>query len=559
MNFLHEDLSNQNKNSLFLNNNNFNMDKHTSNCPSKSPDQKANDEFQNINEAAANDAVDSDENENQVNSDSDEMFVNSYDDLPVSEDDDVQLSSPSNSLNSDVDQRWYAFRGRWGVNMMDDNHNDINNRQMDNPLPVINQQPPQQQQQQEEEETDFLEMDFEPDTNSEIENEAKFSDYILPNGHQHNASNTNAFNFLNHAPQLPQSEYLLNNLPPLVPSLKSKDEAENFIRPVNKNTGAKPKQLSSALSRPPQRQTSKQVSDGDNIFKITSTLNNNINDPTSSLYLLSNGYINTTNSNDEVYNLGASSSRSALQTDTFNHSHKHDANIFMKVHKSPSKSSNHHNHKHLRLFDDQNDQFLYEIEPLKPRNSVTIYTTNCDEKILIDALMSLNLEPNREIISSYFNRSKPSTLTTPGTANNCELNLIDYIIYRSKLNCNYLKLIELIQKSCKCESEDSYSDKKMDINFYPLDLFSTTPEMIEVEVNEIVQRWTPQSDLSQLINIQNKYFYQTNVLGKIVNIIRKINQTPPATFKDKETIKIPQFYVSGYITITTNAGFPSSS
>lgn len=48
--------------------------------------------------------------------------------------------------------------------------------------------------------------------------------------------------------------------------------------------------------------------------------------------------------------------------------------------------------------------------------------------------------------------------------------------------------------------------------------------------------------------------------GKIVNIIRKINQKPPATFKEKETIKIPQFYVSGYITITitTNHGYKSS-
>lgn len=105
--------------------------------------------------------------------------------------------------------------------------------------------------------------------------------------------------------------------------------------------------------------------------------------------------------------------------------------------------------------------------------------------------------------------------------------------------------------------------------------------MIDVPVDEIVQRWTPQTDLSPLVNIKNKSFYQTNVLGefigtanlcqplnvlelsifsgKVVGIIRKINQTPPATFKDKETIKIPQFYVSGYITITmTNRGFTSS-
>jgi hypothetical protein len=113
---------------------------------------------------------------------------------------------------------------------------------------------------------------------------------------------------------------------------------------------------------------------------------------------------------------------------------------------------------------------------------VTIYTTNCDEKILIDALVSyavdfdaptwlilfqksLNLDPNREIISAFFNRSKPSTA---GTTKNCELNLVDYIIYRSKLNCNYMKLIELIRKSCKIDNDDEYGDKKFDINFYPV-------------------------------------------------------------------------------------------
>lgn len=133
---------------------------------------------------------------------------------------------------------------------------------------------------------------------------------------------------------------------------------------------------------------------------------------------------------------------------------------------------------------------------------------------------------------SYFNRSKPSIAGS--SASNCELNLVDYIIYRSKLNCNYLKLIELLQKVCKSEDVDGYGDKKFEVNFYPvswnfsnnfeglknnltfsqLDLFSTTPEMIEIEVDEIVQRWTPQTDLSQLVNIRNKYFHQTNVLGE---------------------------------------------
>lgn len=430
------------------------MDKHTS-CSNKSLEERPVEEFQVFNELPAD--SDSDENENPVNnSDSDEMF-----DLPVS-DDDVQLSSPSNSLNSDVDQRWYALRGRWGVNMIGNNHEDINNRQLDNRVPEHNQQP---QQPQEEEETDFLEMDFEPDTNSEIENEA-----TLPINAS-SSSNTNSYNFLNRSLplQLPQHDF---RLPPLLAASPTQ-EPDHLIRPAAKSTGAKPKQLSTN-SRP--QKVSKHITDGDDTFKMPSAISNNNN----SLTILDGSSRIYTNG-DDIYNLGASSSRTS--NDRLHNNHD------TKIHKSPSKSSS-HNHKHLRLHEEQNDLFLFEIEPIKPRNSVTIYTTNCDEKILIDALVSfwlpqvsleefsnfafqtsLNLQPNRELISAFFKRSKPSVSTAAGSASNCELNLVDYIIYRSKLNCNYLKLIELIQKACKVDDdEDGYGDKKVEINFYPVSL-----------------------------------------------------------------------------------------
>lgn len=354
------------------------MDKHNAGCSSNSIDERSNEEFQNFNDKPADiDDGDSDENVN---------LSDSYDDLPVSDEDDVQLSSPSNSLNSDVDQRWYAIRGRWGINMMDNNHNNVMDRLVDNHLPEINQP---QQQQQDEEETDFLEMDFEPDTNSEIENEC------LPNGHLQLQSNANLLNFHNHpALPLPQPEFRhTNNLPqpcssrltdPPVPVSLKVDFNSSGI----KNTGAKPKQLSATNSNRTLK-VSKHVSDGDDIFKLVNTrtvINNNI-EPSSSLCLPSSIY-NSTSKNDEVYNLGASGSRAA-HTNLYNdpQSNPHDINNFMKIHKSPSKSSSHHNHKQQRLHEEQNDQFLFEIDPIKPRNSVTIYTTNCDEKVLIDALV----------------------------------------------------------------------------------------------------------------------------------------------------------------------------
>lgn len=350
-----EEPSNKNS-SLALNNNNFEMDKNTS----KSSEERPVEEFRNFNVESPVDLEDGDSDENPVN------LSDSYDELPVSdEDDDVQLSSPSNS--ADYESRWYAFRGR--MNMMDDNHNDINNRQLDNR--VVENNPPQQQP-HEEEETDFLEMDFEPDTNSEIENEATLP-VQLPNPHPTNAI---SFNF-----QLPQPDFrLINPPPPPNGAAVVAKEPESFLIPTARNTGAKPKQI----SRPQKQITSRRVTDGDDVFKIT--INNNNNHFTHSTSQCHPSSIFTgAESRDETYNLGASSSRTG---DRVSLNFNQDPSGFLQIHKSPAKSLNHqHAHKQQRLHEEQNDQFLFEIEPLKPRNSVTIYTTNCDEKILIDALV----------------------------------------------------------------------------------------------------------------------------------------------------------------------------
>lgn len=333
-------------------------------CSSKSLDDRKSEDFQTFND------IDESDDDNPQN------LSDSFDDMPVSDDEDVQLSSPSNSLNSDVDQRWYAFRGRWGVNVDNNNHIDLDNQR----LPANNQALGALQQPQEEEETDFLEMDFEPDTNSEIENEA-----TIPNDPQI-ASNTNSFNFHPSLPLPQPPEFLLNTSPQKAVPVAV--EPDIFLRPVVRNTGAKPKQASTIV-RPAK--PSKQVTDGDNVFRI-STLNNNNNHIASSPSLCHpSSFFRPTSRSDEVYNLGASSSRASSNHNdrSFNESLSQDHNGFMKVHKSPAKSSGHHNHKHQRLHEEQNDQFLFEIEPLKPRNSVTIYTTNCDEKILVDALVSL--------------------------------------------------------------------------------------------------------------------------------------------------------------------------
>ncbi|KAG5684386.1 hypothetical protein PVAND_013621 [Polypedilum vanderplanki] len=500
------------------------------------------DELQNFNDMKDNDE---DLENNVVYSDSDDgdQFINSFE-----EEYDVQLSSPPSSRspsNSDNDQHWYAYRGRWGINVLENQelvNGDVNNHQIliENRLVSLNNQQHNQQQnhhqQQLQEEDDFLEMDFEPDTNSEIEieNEARYANFELVNEHN------------NQLPiQLQQQQQTLESI-----NSSSNDHQENVLV-NNRITGTKPKQFQyqstdrNNLKSPKSHQSQQHATYGDNVFKITGHLLRNENTSLS--------FKNTQCIDNDVYNVGASCSSNLIsETQKPHHdshpynqnhsSHYHqDYNNLIKLHKSPSKSSN-HNHKQQRLHEEQNDQFLFELEPIKSRNSVTIYTSNCDEKILMDALTSLKLTPDREIIKKYFNNSRPSP----------EMQLVDFIISSSKMKCNYLKLIELIKHACK-NDDDEYGARKFDINFYPLDFFSTTPEMIDIEVSEIVKRWTPQTDLSPLVHIRNKYFVQTNVLGKLVNIIRRIhNQKSLASFKENETIKIPQFYVSGYITITLN-------
>jgi hypothetical protein len=317
-------------NFLFNNNNNIDVEK----CCSSNVEESKN-EHHKPNSSIIEEHADS-ENENQEISEDDE-FVN-Y------EDDDEQLSSPSNSFNSDVDQHWYEYRGRWMISQ--DNAN-----QQPPLLPLDNRQPDNNQQQpQEEEETDFLEMDFEPDTNSEIENEAKgAADY----------------------PLLPPQIIFQNQLQSPNIDILDQQKPSRIL-----NTGAKPKQ---PTSRTTNNMSKHITNDRNRCFEFRAG-SSNFNNPSSSLN-------QNTNSPADEYNMGASCSHHETFRST----------------KSPSKSSN-RSHKQLRLEEErQNDKFLFEIEPLKPttKNSVTIYTTNCDEKVFMDALVSVIIQMYYSNNSSY--------------------------------------------------------------------------------------------------------------------------------------------------------------
>lgn len=338
--------------------------------------ERERDDHQNFNDDLENN--DSDE-------DDDQFFV----------DDEEEFSSPS--TNSDGMQfnnnPWYAYRGR--INLFE-------NREIAPEIPLIQPQqqpliqaePLQQQQQQqdqneEEEETDFLEMDFEPE-NSEIENENE-----MINGHNHNINHING-NCEHHQDNHIQQQQALENFNHYLPHSSSQNyqqinnnqqlnepssssSTNNHQQQQYKYTGAKPKILKQPLadSRCQKPVKQRHVTEGDQIFKITghlSTSNDRYCDDQPSC----SSTINNRNESSSYH--FDSPSTSSNSSNFFN----------SKPHKSPMKSC-HSSHKQKQeLFEKQSNQFLFEIDPIRPRNSVTIYTSNCDEKILMDALVRFN-------------------------------------------------------------------------------------------------------------------------------------------------------------------------
>jgi hypothetical protein len=278
--------------------------------------------------------------------DDDQFFVD--EDFSSPDDDAMQFNNPM-----------YAYQ----FNLVGSNDEKIP------PSPPPQQQQPQQPEQQqqandeEEEETDFLEMDFEPE-NSENENDWGSNG---SGSFGFNQSLPSHFNLNCHNQQQQSQLQPNNNLQDDFPALHHHRIAdENHY----KNTGARPKILKQppADSRCQKSIKQKQIMEGDQVFKIT-------------------GHFSST---DEDQSLGCSSSKN-YRNEYPSFRNGHTSSFNNKLHKSPVRSChNSHKREDERNFErEQNNKFLFEIEPIKMRNSATVYTTNCDEKILLDALVSI--------------------------------------------------------------------------------------------------------------------------------------------------------------------------
>lgn len=162
-------------------------------------------------------------------------------------------------------------------------------------------------------------------------------------------------------------------------------------------------------------------------------------------------------------------------------------------------------------------------------NTVTIYTLNCRELTIIEALTQIGVAPNLDVIRQYF--------TEQYAVDTSKMNIPQYLLYMSKRDCNFKKLIDTIKSCC---------EETLDVQYYPLDPFSDTPEVVQINSAEIAKRWNANTNLRQIISFKHKHFHKLNVLGKIVNILRQ----PSRGRNTNTTINIPQYYKSGSITIT---------
>lgn len=85
---------------------------------------------------------------------------------------------------------------------------------------------------------------------------------------------------------------------------------------------------------------------------------------------------------------------------------------------------------------------------------VTIYSVNCDYETIVEATNSIGLNLNTEIIRQHYeiNLIEEDSATSV-------LSVPEYLLYISKRNCNYKKLVDLIK---------SASSESIDIHFYPV-------------------------------------------------------------------------------------------
>lgn len=189
-------------------------------------------------------------------------------------------------------------------------------------------------------------------------------------------------------------------------------------------------------------------------------------------------------------------------------------------------------------------KLLKNVKPPDPC-SVTVPTVNLTETCLVQALDKLQISYNHELLQKYFQKFNNNYFTSSSTnisrTSKEFKNLKDFLIYVSKTRGNYLKLKRIIGKVTQ---NDIIVQFKKDPSI-------TEVEMVSVRVSDILHYWSHCKNMESLMEM-DKRFQDTNILGKIGNIIRQAHQRSSCSSRRllPEVISIPQYYPSGFLTLS---------
>ncbi|TMW44689.1 hypothetical protein DOY81_010229, partial [Sarcophaga bullata] len=116
-----------------------------------------------------------------------------------------------------------------------------------------------------------------------------------------------------------------------------------------------------------------------------------------------------------------------------------------------------------------------------------------------------------------------------------------FLMYVSKRQGNYLKLQKMIDKA---------TQKQVIVQFKK-DSTITEQEMVNVRVADILYYWSQHKNL-EILKEMDKLYQDSNILGKIANIVRQAHLRSSCSSRRPlpEFISIPQYYPSGSLTLT---------
>lgn len=330
-------------------------------------------------------------------------------------------------------------------------------------------------------ETDFLEMDFEPEPNSEVENyidepfnhlEANFFSLQQNLSHFHHDNGIGCSS--------PEAAATAAPLMPLIPP-----------QPI-KETGAKPKQRlgsSSSSSRSPYETTRS----ADQMLSLAPPLLVDSTSPPEELPCLECAEADFLHQTKPELAFESRCSSHRLQ----NHVRVTPNRLQQATPPTLPPPPPPPNHK---IEHPLSRQLLSADEPQSKSSArefmVTIYSVGSDYETIVEAINSIGVAVNIELIRQYFDAQIDEETAT--------MSVPEYLLFVSKKSCNYKKLMEMIRMACL---------EPIDIHFYPADPLAQSPELVQIQATEITNRWNPNTDLRQILRFKNRHFRFMNILG----------------------------------------------